>query len=119
MYPYVARLDGPQDLVDVAAYIQTLPVPEDNGLGLGTDLELGKQLYTDQCASCHGVDGEGLADAFYPSLARQHYRYLVRQMIDSAGGRRGNASPDMNRAHEGLSARELASVADYASRLAP
>jgi cytochrome c553 len=119
MYPYVARLDGPQDLVDVAAYIETLPVPEDNGLGLGTDLERGKQLYADQCSRCHGVDGEGLADAFYPRLARQHYRYLVRQMIDSAGGRRGNASSDMNRAHEGLSARELASVADYASRMAP
>jgi cytochrome c553 len=118
MYPYVARLDGPQALVDVAAYIETLPVPEDNGLGPGTDLERGKQLYVDQCSRCHGIYGEGLARDFYPRLAGQHYRYLVRQIIDIAGGRRGNANPDMAQVVQGLSAREIASVADYASRMA-
>jgi cytochrome c553 len=118
MYPYVARLDGPQALVDVASYIETLPVPDENGLGPGTDLERGEKLYAEQCSRCHGVDGEGLADAFYPRLAGQHYRYLVRQIIDIAGGRRGNANPDMAQVVEGLSAREIASVADYVSRMA-
>jgi cytochrome c553 len=118
MYPYVARLDGPQALSDVAGYIETLPIPDDNGVGPGTDLERGEQVYRIQCSRCHGLDGEGMEEAFYPRLAGQHYRYLVRQMIDIAGGRRGNANPDMTRVVGILSAKEIASVADYASRMA-
>jgi cytochrome c553 len=117
MYPYVARLDGPQALSDVAGYIETLPIPDDNGVGSGTDLERGEQLYASQCARCHGLEGEGMEEAFYPRIAAQHYRYLVRQIIDIAGGRRGNANPDMTRVVENLSAKEIASVADYVSRI--
>jgi cytochrome c553 len=117
MYPYVARLDGPQALSDVAGYIETLPIDDDNGVGPGTDLERGEQIYGRQCSRCHGLDGEGMEAAFYPRIAGQHYRYLVRQMIDIAGGRRGNANPDMTRVVESLSAKEIASVADYVSRI--
>jgi len=117
MYPYVARLDGPQALSDVAGYIETLPAPDDNGVGPGTDLERGEQIYLTQCARCHGLAGEGMEDAFYPRIAAQHYRYLVRQLIDIAGGRRGNAHPDMTLVVESLSAKEIASVADYVSRI--
>jgi len=117
MYPYVARLDGLQDLVDVAAFIETLPVPDDNGIGTGTDLNRGKRLYATKCARCHGGKGEGKANAYYPSLAGQHYRYLVRQIIDIAGGRRGNAHPEMTEVVAVLSASDIASVADYTSRM--
>lgn len=117
MYPYVARLDGPQAVSDVAGYIETLPIPEDNGVGPGTDLERGEQVYSSQCARCHGAEGEGMEEAFYPRISAQHYRYLVRQLIDIAGGRRGNAHPDMTRVVESLSAKEIASVADYVSRI--
>lgn len=118
MYPYVARLDGPQALVDVAAYIETLPIPTDNGTGPGVDLESGEEIYVAECSRCHGVAGEGMAEAFYPRLAGQHYRYLVRQIIDIAGGRRGNANPDMAQVVARLSAKDIASVADYISRMA-
>jgi cytochrome c553 len=117
MYPYVARLDGPQALSDVAGYIETLPIPDDNGVGSGSDLERGEQIYTNQCSRCHGLEGEGLEEAFYPRIGGQHYRYIVRQIIDIAGGRRGNAHPDMTRVVESLSAKEIASVADYVSRI--
>jgi cytochrome c553 len=117
MYPYVARLDGPQALSDVAGYIKTLPIPDDNGMGPGTDLERGEQIYGSRCSRCHGFGGEGVEEAFYPKIAGQHYRYLVRQMIDIAGGRRGNANPDMTQVVGSLSAKEIASVADYVSRM--
>jgi cytochrome c553 len=117
MYPYVARLDDPQDLADLATYIAGLPVPSDNGTGPGTDLERGKALYEASCARCHGSKGEGSAEAIYPRLEGQHYRYLVRQLIDIAGGRRGNANPEMVAAIADFSARDVAIVADYISRL--
>ena len=118
MYPYVARLDGLQALADVAAYIETLPIPADNGTGPGVDLASGEEIYVAECSRCHGVAGEGMAEAFYPRLAGQHYRYLVRQIIDIAGGRRGNANPDMAQVVARLSAKDIASVADYISRMA-
>lgn len=118
MYPYVARLDGLQALADVAAYIETLPIPPDNGMGPGIDLLRGEEIYVDQCSRCHGVAGEGMAEAFYPRLAGQHYRYLVRQIIDIAGGRRGNANPDMAQVVAKLSAKDIANVADFISRMA-
>ena len=117
MYPYVARLDGTQDLADLTAHIETLPIPEDNGKGAGVFLEDGKRLYEENCLRCHGENGEGSADAFYPRLAGQHYRYLVRQLIDIAGGRRGNANPDMTDSVKDFSARDVANVADYVSRI--
>lgn len=117
MYPYVARLEGLQALSDVAGYIETLPIPDDNGMGPGVDLERGEQIYGSQCSRCHGLYGEGVDEAFYPRLAGQHYRYLVRQIIDIAGGRRGNANPEMAQVVGSLSAIEIASVADYVSRM--
>lgn len=117
MYPYAVRLDGAQDLADVTAYIETLPIPKDNGKGTGVYLEDGKRLYDKNCLRCHGENGEGSADAFYPRVAGQHYRYLVRQLIDIAGGRRGNANPDMADSVKDFSARDVANVADYVSRI--
>ena len=117
MYPFVARLDDPQELADLAAYIETLPVTDDNGKGPGRDLERGQLLYTEHCASCHGERGEGNEQAFYPRIAGQHYRYLVRQIIDISGGRRANANPAMSAAVADFSARDVANVADYVSRL--
>lgn len=40
------------------------------------------------CAGCHGMSGEGRADAGYPRLAGQPEAYLVRQLEAYADGRR-------------------------------
>lgn len=116
MYPYVARLDGPQELADLAGYIETLPAPKDNGIGPGGGLERGRRLFEGSCARCHGERGEGKAEALYPRLQGQHDRYLVRQMIDVADGRRGNAHAEMVAALADFSAADVALVADYLSR---
>lgn len=117
MLPFATQLGPPQDLADVAAYIATLPIPADRGIGPGVDLDRGAALYAKDCARCHGDHGEGAASTFYPVIAGQHYRYVVRQLIDIASGRRGNAHPEMARVVEGYSARDASIVADYVSRL--
>ena len=117
MYPFAKTLIDPQELADVAAYIQTLPIPSDNGRGAGTDLERGKKLYARDCVTCHGEHGEGSAEKLYPVLAGQHYKYLLRQIRDIAGKRRRNGNPDMVKVVKGYSDEELMSVSDYMSRL--
>jgi cytochrome c553 len=84
MYPFAKTLVDPQELADVAAYVETLPIPRDNGKGPGTNLEEGEQLYQRDCVKCHQAHGEGDAAQFYPVLAGQHYKYLLRQIRDIA-----------------------------------
>ena len=117
MYPFAKTLTDAQELADVAAYIQTLPIPHDNGNGPGTDLENGKKLYDDNCVVCHGNYGEGDAEKFYPVLAGQHYEYMLRQIRDISAGRRRNANPDMVKLVKGFSDEDLQAVVDHMSRL--
>lgn len=106
-----------QDIADIAAYLQGLPVPADQGQGDGKALALGERLYVMDCASCHGPRGEGDPHRFYPRIAGQHYRYLLREgMLIRDGGRR-NANPDMVKAIRNYSDADLEAVSDYMSRL--
>lgn len=117
MYPFATTLVDPQELADVAAYIETLPIPHDNGKGPGTDLARGEELYKRDCVQCHGSQGEGDAAKFYPVLAGQHYEYMLRQIRDIAALRRRNANPDMVKVVKGYKDEELQAVVDYMSRL--
>ena len=117
MYPFARTLIDSQELADVAAYIETLPIPTDNGKGAGTNLELGEMLYKRDCVNCHHDQGQGNAAQFYPVLAGQHYEYLLRQIGDIAAKRRRNANPDMVKVVDGYSPKELEAVVDYMSRL--
>jgi cytochrome c553 len=107
-----------QDIADIAAYLQQLPVPADQGQGDGGDLARGGKLYEKDCATCHGVQGEGKADQFYPRLSGQHFRYLLRESRMIRDGSRRNSNPDMANAIRTYSDDELSAVADYISRLA-
>lgn len=117
MYPFAITLVDPQELADVAAYLQTLPIPPGNGQGPGTNLALGEQLYKRDCVQCHGDQGQGNKQKFYPVLAGQHYAYLLRQIHDIAALRRRNANPDMVKVVKGYKDAELEAVVDYMSRL--
>jgi cytochrome c553 len=117
MYPFAATLVDPQELADVAAYIQTLKVPHDNGRGPGTDLETGKKLYARDCESCHMKNGEGDEKKFYPVLAGQHYKYMLRQATEIRDGKRRNANPDMVKVIKTYSDKEIDAIVDYMSRL--
>ena len=121
MYPFsVPRvLGGPQNIADVAAYLAQLPMNPQNGVGPGTDLELGDQLYQDNCIKCHGDRGQGDEQEHTPAIAGQHFNYLVRQFQAIRDGRRKNSDPKMVEQIKGFTPREELAVLDYTSRLRP
>lgn len=45
------------------------------------DLEHGAELFQ-KCAACHGPAGNGAEDGSIPRIAGQHFRVLVRQLVD-------------------------------------
>jgi cytochrome c553 len=117
MYPFARTLTDSQVIADLAAYIESLPFPPDNGKGPGGDYPLGAKLYTRDCASCHGERGRGSAERLVPLIASQHYAYVARQIDDIVGRHRGNADPKMVEVVSHYSPQERAAVADYISRL--
>ena len=121
MRPFTAPtlLGGVQEIADVAAYISQLPMTPFNGKGHGRDLELGKQLYEDNCTECHGKHGEGDKKDHIPAIYGQHYRYLVRQFDWIRTGRRRNADSKMVKQIRRFRHRDVNAVMDYVSRLEP
>lgn len=121
MYPFALpdQIGGPQSIADVAAYIQTLKMNPEPGMGEGTDLEHGKKLYKDNCARCHGDHGQGDNDKYFPRLEGQHYNYLVRQYQWIKEGKRRNANPDMVKQIQWMTERDTKAVLDYVSRIKP
>jgi cytochrome c553 len=110
---------SPYDISDIASYLQGLPISTENGKGPGTGVAAGKQLYDKDCATCHGVVGEGSAEKFYPMVAAQHYRYLLREVHFIKDGDRRNSHPDMVKVIKPYTSGELEAVADYMSHLPP
>jgi cytochrome c553 len=108
-----------QDMSDIAAYLQTLPIPPNLGKGAGKMLARGKELYARDCATCHGDKGQGDAEKFYPLVAGQHFKYLLRQETFIRSEGRGNANPDMVKVIKLYNDDDLDAVADYISRLPP
>ncbi|HWS04876.1 MAG TPA: c-type cytochrome [Burkholderiaceae bacterium] len=106
-----------QDIADIAAYLQALPVPPSQGQGPGGDLARGRQLYDRDCQACHGQMGEGKADRFFPRVSGQHYQYLLRESRMLRDGQRRNVHPEMTAAIAKYTDDELAAVSDYMSRL--
>lgn len=121
MYPFsVPRiLGGPQNIADVAAYVAALPMNPRNGVGPGVDLDLGRQVYQEHCAKCHGADGEGNEGEHIPQISGQHYLYLMRQFDAIRAGTRKNSDPKMVKQLDGFTPRDQAAVLDYTSRLRP
>lgn len=118
MHAVVVRgnLAEPQLWVDIAAYLNGLPVAVFQQTGDGSGLELGEAIYQEQCASCHEEDARGDDDGFVPSLRNQHYAYLVRQIRGIATWHRHDVEPDLVRFLDSLDNEEATAVADYLSR---
>ena len=121
MYPFAISLVDPQELADAAAYIASLCIPRDHGTYEGKDaaqqVVSGRQLYEKECLSCHGKNGEGDREKFYPVIAGQHYKYLLRQMTEIRDGKRRNANPDMVKVIRKYNDNELVAISAYQASL--
>lgn len=109
----------PFEIADIASYLQGLPISAEVGKGSGKNLVAGKQFYDKDCASCHGTKGEGSATKFYPMVASQHYRYLLRESQFIRDGDRTNSNPEMVKVIKGYSNTDLEALADYMAQLSP
>lgn len=114
-------LAGPQELLDVAAYAESLPrsPPLEGGPGDAAALQRGTVIYHRDCAGCHGPLALGELRRMRPRLAGQHYAYLLRQLIETAAGQRPGMDAEHVRLIGALKPEERAAVADYLSRLSP
>jgi cytochrome c553 len=110
-----------QLVADVTAYMAQLPMNPDNGKGpwneLFPEFKEGEKLYKDNCVECHGENGEGNDEKFYPKIHGQHYAYMLRQFEWIRDGKRRNANPDMVKQIEGFSDKDMQMVVNYVSRL--
>lgn len=104
-------------IADVALYLSQLPIDKPNGKGPGTTVAAGKALYDKDCADCHGAKGEGNAAKFYPMVAAQHYKYLLREGYFIRDGDRRNSNPDMVAVIKAYKPSDLEAVADYMASL--
>jgi cytochrome c553 len=115
------EINPAQLIADVTDYISKLPMNPAPGQGLwaeGTpEFEQGKKLYADNCTQCHGDDGEGDGEKFYPRIQGQHYNYMLRQFEWIRDGKRRNANPDMVKQIKGFSDKDMQMVINYVSRV--
>jgi cytochrome c553 len=111
------HLETPQDIADVAAYVNQLEFSGAPGTGSGEHGSDGARIFGARCASCHGPSGDGDAQRVVPRLAGQHYGYLLRQMYDAVDGRRPTLQAVHPRKIEPLDFEQVRAVADYLSRI--
>lgn len=112
---------GSQDLLDVAAYAESMerPAPREGGMGDGKALHQGQVVYYRDCETCHGRLAEGDLQTLRPRLAGQHYAYLLRQLNETAAGQRPGMDDEHVKRIGALSEADRAAVADHLSRLSP
>ena len=83
------------------------------------DISHGQTLFQ-TCARCHGANGSGAADGSIPALAGQHFRVLIRQLVDYRHDQRW----DVRMEHFAdfpyvIFAQDVADVAGYIAQLPP
>jgi cytochrome c553 len=115
------ELKNSQDLLDVAAYAESLkrPPPREMGPADAAIQQEGRRIYYRDCERCHGRLAEGDLRSMIPRLAGQNYPYLRHQFIDVAYRQRLGMDPEHIERIGKLSEKDLTAVADYLSRLTP
>ena len=108
-----------QNFADMAAYLQSLPVAGTIGQGPPELVSRGQALYASDCAGCHGEQGEGRAELFFPMLASQHYGYLLRELDLILTGQRGNSNPAMPPILKNYATDDKQAIAAYLAQLPP
>lgn len=119
---HLVQLMSEQDMLDVARYYESLPLPEAVPADT-TDVALQLVRHGDPvrlitpCASCHGATGKGGINET-PALAGQVREYFVRTMRAFREGVRGNdVYEGMGQFTHELSDTEIQALADYYAAL--
>jgi cytochrome c553 len=111
------HLENAQDIADVSTYVSQLSLLGKRGIGSGEFVDEGRQIFAQQCQSCHGAEGQGDAKSSVPRIGGQHYAYLMRQMYDAVDGRR----PALPRLHSKriapLDFEQVRAVSDFLARI--
>jgi cytochrome c553 len=77
----------------------------------------GAKLFA-QCAQCHGADGGGTEDGARPRIAGQHFRVIVKQLVDFRAGLHWDVQmEDAASRHRLGGTQDIADVAAYVSSL--
>jgi len=100
------------DFVDLAAYFSGLPAGSAGSKADAATLDKGKAGY-DNCAGCHGDNGEGSKKG--PRLAGQNTAYLVKRMGDYKSGAADNKA--MKSFASDMSDADVSAVSEYLSSL--
>jgi cytochrome c553 len=115
------ELEDSQDLLDVAAYAESLkrPPPRKLGSADAATLQQGRVIYYRDCERCHGRLAQGDLRRMIPRLAGQNYPYLRHQFIDVAYRQRLGMDEAHIKRIAALSEKDLEAVAAYLSQLTP
>jgi cytochrome c553 len=81
------------------------------------DIARGEELFRD-CAVCHGTSGNGADDGGVPRIAGQHFRVLVKQLVDYRHEKRWDIRMEHYSGRRLLQdAQSIADVAAYTAQL--
>ncbi len=115
-----------QDMLDLAAYYESLPQDPGVAQNAEVDLALGEAVYrggkrsagVPACIGCHGPAGKGNPAAKYPRVAGQHAVYTAIQLRNFRSAARANDENAMMRsvAHRMTDA-EIDAVSQYIAGL--
>lgn len=111
------------DIDDIAAYFSGQVLKADTR---GQNDTIGKEIYhrginskgITACANCHGMQGLGVTNLNYPSLAGQYRDYLVKQLKEfRSGARQNDRQQVMQDIASKLTDEEINSVTNYINSL--
>jgi cytochrome c553 len=101
----------------IAAGAETSRREFDSALHAKPDMTRGAELFQ-VCAKCHGPSGNGADDGSIPRIAGQHFRVLVRQLVDYRHELRWDMRMEHYAGRDLLKdAQSIADVAAYVSQL--
>ncbi len=83
------RAINQNDIANLAAYFSSQK-PVRSPLPASGNVNTGKKIATQQCAGCHGIDGNSINPTM-PSLTGQNQEYLVKAIKAYRDGKRKNA----------------------------
>lgn len=94
MAPFAKNINS-EGILDVIAYVKTMPAPAFVSTMSGGNVENGKAYYNMICGACHGPGAVGIESLRSPRLAGMQDWYIERQLNNFRQGIRGKEEGDV------------------------